>query len=185
MDETANDAVLTSSATPDQRGLSDEDRRILAEADEQFIGSFNHTVDGKGRMVVPLSFRQMLGEKFYIAPSYDFRAVGLYTKLSWARTRHKYASLDPVSEDVLMWVENFNAFSFRDQECDGQGRILLPTQLRDALLGEEKELIVSGAGDYVRVVGAKAQAEQFGTFRSRMPDILKNMNQLRARSLQL
>lgn len=185
MDEAANDAVLTANATPDRRKLSDEDLRLLDEADDQFIGSFNHTVDGKGRMVVPLSFRQMLGEKFYIAPSYDFQAIGLYTKLSWARTRHKYASLDPVSEDVLMWVENFNAYSFRDQECDGQGRLLLPTQLREALLGEEKELIVSGAGDYVRVVGTKAQAEQFGTFRSRLPEILKNMNQLRGRSLQL
>ena len=37
-----------------------------------FIGSYSHSLDGKGRLVVPQSFREELGKTFYIAPSKDF-----------------------------------------------------------------------------------------------------------------
>ncbi len=165
---------------PDAGGLSELDRRLLAEADQLYISSYTHTVDAKGRMVVPQVFRQMLGSSFYIAPSYDFTAVGLYTKLEWARTRYRYASVDPLDGDVREWVEFFNAYSYGNQECDGQGRVLLPTNLREALLGDEKELIVSGADNYVRITGAKANAERFKQFRGRAPEIMSNMSRLQA-----
>lgn len=184
MDETTKDTVLASNQATASQALSEEDLRILQEADNEFIGSFNHSVDVKGRMVVPQSFRQMLGDKFFIAPSHDFCAIGLYTKLAWARTKQRYERLAQQHEQMQEWREFFTAYSFRDQECDAQGRILLPTSIREAMLGEEKDLIVSGAGDYVRIVGAKAHAEQFAAFKKRMPDLMKTMNMLRAGALQ-
>lgn len=161
--------------------LSDLDRRLLAEADQIYISSFTHTVDAKGRMVVPQVFRQMLGNSFYIAPSYDFTAVGLYTKLEWARTRYKYSSVDELDSDVREWLEFFNALSYGDQTCDAQGRVLLPTNLREALLDDEKELIVSGADNYVRITGAKANAERFKNFKGKASAIVSNMSRLKAR----
>lgn len=184
MDDSTNDAVLASNSAPPSQTLSEEDLRLLQEADNEFIGSFNHSVDVKGRMVVPQSFRQMLGEKFYIAPSYDFCAIGLYTKLAWARTKQRYVRPDPADTEVQEWRAFFTAYSFRDQECDGQGRILLPASIREAILGDEKDLIVSGAGEYVRIVGAKANAERFAAFKERIPDLMNTMSRLRARSQQ-
>lgn len=171
----------TTAFQPPPGNLSDLDRRLLAEADQIYISSFTHTVDAKGRMVVPQVFRQMLGSTFYIAPSYDFTAVGLYTKLEWARTRYKYSSVDELDGDVREWLEFFNALSYGDQACDAQGRVLLPTNLREALLDDEKELIVSGADNYVRITGAKANAERFKSFKGKASAIVSNMSRLKAR----
>ena len=88
--------------------------------------------------------------------------------------------MDPLDGDVREWVEFFNAYSYGNQECDGQGRVLLPTNLREALLGDEQELIVSGADNYVRITGAKANAERFKQFRGRAPEIMSNMSRLQA-----
>ena len=43
----------------------------------RFIGSFNHSLDNKGRLVIPQSFRDKLGETFCIAPSFDFQSVAI------------------------------------------------------------------------------------------------------------
>ncbi len=185
MDEMNNDAVHEQATTAPQTPLSEEDRLLLEEADAQFIGTYSHSVDAKGRLVVPQSFRQMLGQKFYIAPSRDFKAVALYSKLAWARTRHRYAKLDPVNNDVLLLLEQFNALSYRDQECDGQGRVLLPPRIRQLLLGDEKELEISGAGDHVRIVGTAAYMNQFQQVLQHMPDIMKTINLLQAREMRL
>lgn len=163
--------------------MTEEDRLLLKEADHQYTGSFSHTIDAKGRMVVPLAFRTMLGPKFYIAPSHDFQAIGLYSNVAWARMRHRYATLDPLNDHMLTFLEFFNALSFRDQECDGQGRVLLPARIRAQMLGDEKELEISGAGYYVRVMSSKAYMEQFAAFRQMMPDVKKTINMLEARRL--
>ena len=80
--------------------------------------------------MIPQSFRGLLGPTFYIAPTRDMKAIGLYSRLNWARMRKRYAELDPYSDDVLSFLDQFAALSFRDQECDSQGRVLLPTYLR-------------------------------------------------------
>lgn len=184
MDEQMNQPVQQPSVPPPvttENELSELERRLLEEVDKQYISSFTHTVDAKGRMIVPQMYRQMLGASFYIAPSYDFSAVGLYTKLEWARTRYRYASVDPLNSNVREWLEFFNAFSYKDQECDGQGRVLLPANLREALLGDEKELVVSGADNYVRITGSKVYDERFKRFKSRATEIVGDMSNIRAR----
>ena len=124
------DETFEAPSSTAQSGLTEEERLLLEEADAQYIGTYSHSLDGKGRLVVPQPFRTMLGPGFFIAPTRDLQAIGLYSRLNWARTRRRYAQLDPVNDDVLGFLEQFTALSFRDQECDGQGRVLLPTILR-------------------------------------------------------
>ena len=49
----------------------------------RFIGSFSHGLDAKGRLVIPQPFREKLGEEFYIAPSFDFKAIAVYPNEIW------------------------------------------------------------------------------------------------------
>ena len=44
--------------------MNEEDRRLLDKYSRTFIGSFSHSLDAKGRMVVPLVFREALGATF-------------------------------------------------------------------------------------------------------------------------
>lgn len=64
----------------------DEERRMNApEAQEhssfrkfKFFGSYDHSIDAKGRIIVPNAYRKALGESFTITVSLDDRAVAIY-----------------------------------------------------------------------------------------------------------
>ena len=160
--------------------LNDEDLRLLRRYESIFIGSYSHSLDGKGRMVVPQAFREKLGEKFFVAPSQDFKSIALYSEIAWARLRDRFARLQAkrMSYELIRFLEQFDAYSYRDQECDGQGRILLPARLRQKILGDEKDVEITGANDHVRVVAARSAEEQFAGFLKDLPDILGAMNAL-------
>ena len=65
----------------------------MSERPVRFIGSFNHSLDTKGRLVIPQNFRDKLGEKFCVAPSYDFKSID-------ARERILYRNYNSVKKDV-------------------------------------------------------------------------------------
>ena len=76
---------MTGAAAGAAEPMTEEDRQLLEKYSKTFIGSFSHSLDAKGRMVVPLAFRETLGETFCIAPSFDFKSIALYPTLQWAR----------------------------------------------------------------------------------------------------
>ena len=87
-----------------------------------FIGSYSHSLDGKGRLVVPQSFREELGKTFYIAPSKDFSYAALYPSASWARVRDGFARLGSMNAELNMFLNQF--LSMTGDEIKA-GRILL------------------------------------------------------------
>ena len=159
-------------------GLSEEDRLLLDKYSRTFIGSFSHSLDAKGRMVVPLVFREALGATFCIAPSYDFKSIALYPNLMWARMRDRYEKLGRVNSSLRRYLEQLDALSFRDQEFDGQGRVLLPAKIRACILGEDKDVEITGASDHVRVVTRVSADEQFQKFMQDLPGLLDDISAL-------
>ena len=137
--------------------LSEEDRLLLAKYEHHLTGSTRHSLDSKGRMVVPSEFRDSLGSAFCIAPSTDFKSIALYSAIGWGRLREgldlreSYERLRSRHSSLVRFLERFDAYSYRGQECDAQGRVLLPLKLRQLVLGEEKDGEISGAGDHIRV----------------------------------
>ena len=158
--------------------LTREDQALIERYRQTFIGSYSHTLDSKGRMVVPQAFREQLGASFCIAPSQDFRSISLYATLAWARLRDRYARLGSLDSRLRRFLEQFDALSYRDQECDAQGRILLPARIRQQILGDEKDVEITGASDHVRVVAAGANAEQYAAFLEDLPGILEHIDSL-------
>ena len=155
-----------------------DDRRALERYERSFIGSYSHSLDGKGRLVVPQTFREELGKSFYIAPSKDFSYAALYPPLAWARVRERFANLGTLNPQLNMFLDQFDSLSFRGQECDAQGRLLLPTKVREELLYGEKDLEVTGANDHVRVIAASRAAKAKEDFKAALPDILKLIGDL-------
>ena len=52
-------------------------------AQTTFSGSFDHSLDGKGRVIIPSSFREALGDDFTITINPDKTAVAIYPKAMW------------------------------------------------------------------------------------------------------
>ena len=172
------DAAAIAAAAAVDEALTAEEQALLEKYSRTFIGSYSHSLDAKGRLVVPLSFREQLGETFCIAPSFDFKSIALYPTLMWARMRDRYEKLGRVNAQLRRYLEQLDALSFRGQECDGQGRVLLPGKIRQNILGDEKDVEITGANDHVRIVARPAADEQFAAFMADLPDILDSISAL-------
>lgn len=172
------DAAAIAAAAAVDEALTAEDQALLEKYSRTFIGSYSHSLDAKGRLVVPLAFREQLGETFCIAPSFDFKSIALYPTLMWARMRDRYEKLGRVNAQLRRYLEQLDALSFRGQECDGQGRVLLPGKIRQNILGDEKDVEITGANDHVRIVARPAADEQFAAFMADLPDILDSISAL-------
>lgn len=155
---------------------SQEDARSLekqgAERKIRFIGSFNHSLDAKGRLVIPQNFRDKLGEQFCVAPSFDFKSIAVYPTEMWEKRNEAYEKLGKLNPALNRYLEQFYALSYDGQTCDGQGRVLLPANIRQKILGEERDVEITGANDHIRVVAEKVSSDSWSQFNAELPQLL-------------
>ena len=136
-----------------------------------FHGSYEHGLDAKGRMIVPAAFRPMLGERFYICPTPDFKAVAIYPSLEWEL--YYCSLLEKLERDARMEriVNRFTKYTYEDCECDAQGRILLPAKLRARFLQDARDVEVSGATTHIRIMRAEDALAEEERFDREIPDV--------------
>ena len=98
-----------------------------------FRGSFEHSVDAKGRVSVPSRFRDILAERYEgrLVLTMDFdKCIMVYPLEEWERVEEKIKSLPQSQKEV----KDFTRFVFSNAtecELDKQGRILIPPSLRE------------------------------------------------------
>ncbi len=137
-----------------------------------FSGTFVHGVDSKGRMIVPANFREALGERFVVALTPDFHNIAIYPMAEWLNQQDKLEALAELDARVLRLIEQFNKYSYTDCETDQQGRLLLPQKMRAKYLDNCREVEISGAKKYIRILKSEAGAAEDDTFRTEFPDPL-------------
>ncbi|KJS84089.1 MAG: cell division protein MraZ [Peptococcaceae bacterium BICA1-8] len=94
-----------------------------------FMGEYQHTIDDKGRLIMPAKFRDDLGEKFVVTKGLD-GCLFVYEMDEWQVLETKLRNLPFTKADARAFARFF--FSGATEcELDKQGRILLPTNLRD------------------------------------------------------
>ena len=163
MDDTKNDST-EKTVSPEKT----EERRP-----KRFIGSFNHSLDSKGRLVIPQVFRDKLGETFCVAPSYDFQSIAIYPTEKWEERNETYERLGKLNPALNRYLEQFYALSFDEQACDAQGRVLLPANIRQKILHDERDMEITGANDHVRVAAVSASGEAWEQFKNELPQLLE------------
>lgn len=113
-----------------------------------FYGEYLHTVDAKGRVIVPAKFREGLGEKFIVTKGLD-NCLFAYSLNEWKELESKLKNLPFTDKDVRAFVRFFFAGAC-ECELDKQGRVLLPQNLREHA-GIEKEIYVLGVSSRVEI----------------------------------
>lgn len=111
-----------------------------------FYGRHEHTVDAKGRMFVPVKFRDRLGSSFMAAAVVD-HCISLYSHEEWDKLMEKVNSFPHFRGRDLQRRFSANA---QDVELDAQGRILLPKKMI-AYGMLEKDVAVIGAGNHAEI----------------------------------
>ncbi|HHV98117.1 MAG TPA: division/cell wall cluster transcriptional repressor MraZ [Clostridiaceae bacterium] len=113
-----------------------------------FYGEYQHSVDAKGRVIVPSRFREGLGDKFIITKGLD-NCLFVYSLDEWSNLETKLKSLPLSSKDARAFIRFF--FSGATEcEVDKQGRILIPANLRE-YAGLEKEIYIIGVSTRVEI----------------------------------
>ena len=98
-----------------------------------FRGSFEHSVDAKGRVSVPSRFREILSERYEgkLVLTMDFdKCIMVYPLEEWERVEEKIKSL-PQSQKEVKDYTRFVFSNAAECELDKQGRILIPPPLRE------------------------------------------------------
>ena len=106
-----------------------------------FTGEYNHTIDAKGRLIVPSKFREQLGEEFVVTKGLD-GCLFVYSTEEWNRFEEKFSEVPLTTKDA----RKFSRFFFAGAatcEVDKQGRILLPANLRE-YAGLSADIVIVG-----------------------------------------
>ena len=112
------------------------------------MGEYLHTIDAKGRLILPAKFREELGEVFIVTKGLD-NCLFVYAKEEWAILEGKLKQLPLAKPEARAFVRFFFAGA-AEVEYDKQGRVLLPANLRDyAQL--DKDVIVLGVSNRVEI----------------------------------
>lgn len=94
-----------------------------------FMGEYQHSVDEKGRLIIPARFREELGAGFVVTRGLD-NCLFVYPRKEWETLEGKLKSLPLTSADARAFVRFF--FSGASEcELDRQGRIVIPGPLRE------------------------------------------------------
>ncbi len=93
-----------------------------------FLGEFEHTIDQKGRLAIPVKFRHALAEGAVITRGLD-NCLTLYPQKAWDSLAEKIASL-PINEPNARSFTRLMLSGAMPVESDKQGRIILPAYLR-------------------------------------------------------
>ena len=113
-----------------------------------FMGEYNHTIDAKGRLIVPSRFREKLGAEFIVTKGLD-ECLFVYPLDEWAHIEEAFRRVPLTNKKARNFVRFFFAGA-ADLEADRQGRILLPPALR-ADAGLEKEIVSAGVLNRVEI----------------------------------
>jgi len=138
-----------------------------------FMSEYTHSIDTKGRVIVPAKFRESLGNEFVITQGLD-GCLFVFPNEEWNAFEEKLKSLPMSNKDARKFVRFFLAGA-ATVELDKQGRILIPTVLRE-FAGLEKDVVVVGVGSRVEIWD-KSRWDEATTF-SDMDEIAEHMSDL-------
>ena len=113
-----------------------------------FMGEYSHTIDTKGRLIIPSKFRELLGEEFVLTKGLD-GCLSIYPMEEWKAFEEKLKAL-PLTNKNARTFSRFFVAGATTCELDKQGRILLPVTLRE-FAHIEKDVLLAGMLDHIEI----------------------------------
>ena len=138
-----------------------------------FMGEYNHTIDAKGRLIVPSKFREALGDTFVVTKGLD-GCLFVYDNEEWQAFEEKLRSLPITNKEARQFARFFLAGA-AEVEVDKQGRILVPNILRE-FAQISKDVVLIGVASRIEI-WSRERFEGMASFED-MDEIAEHMAQL-------
>lgn len=140
-----------------------------------FMSQYNHTIDAKGRVIIPAKFREKLGDSFVVTKGLDGCLYG-YAKEEWSAFEEKLGTLPITNKNSRQFTRFFLAGA-AECELDKQGRILIPSVLRE-FAGLDKDVVLVGVASKIEIWSKERWDESNGEYETNMDDIAMNLESL-------
>ncbi len=137
-----------------------------------FIGEYHHTIDEKGRIIIPSKFRDELGSNFVVTRGIE-SCLFVYPNKNWEQICEKLNSLPFTRKDARVFNRFFMSGA-TNVELDKQGRINISSPLiTHANL--KKDCVVIGTGDRLEIWSKEDWDSFFNSNKDSMSDIAENL----------
>ena len=112
------------------------------------IGEYEHSLDAKGRLIMPSKLRESIGEKFIVTKGLDGCWFG-FSKQEWTNFEEKLKTLPLTNKNARDFVRFFLSGA-TECEIDKQGRFLIVANLRQ-YASMEKDVVIIGVGTRIEI----------------------------------
>lgn len=137
-----------------------------------FMGEYHHSLDEKGRIIIPKNYREELGESFIVTRGLE-NCLFVYAMSEWNKIVEKLKKLPFTKKDA----RNFTRFFLSGAtivELDKQGRINISSPLMD-YASLEKECVVVGVNDRIEIWSKDKWENFFYENQDSLSDIAENL----------
>lgn len=139
------------------------------------IGEYEHSLDAKGRMIMPAKLRQDIGEKFIITKGLD-GCLFVFSQNEWLNFEAKLKALPLTDKNARNFVRFFLSGAM-ECEVNKQGRFLIAGNLREAA-NLEKEVVIIGVGTRIELWNKEKWQKYNEEENASADEIAENMNML-------
>ena len=112
------------------------------------IGEYEHSMDAKGRLIMPAKLRDDIGEKFIVTKGLD-GCLFAFSVQEWTNFEQKLRTLPISNKDARAFSRFFFAGAI-DCEIDKQGRFLISSNLRE-FAGLDKDVVIVGMDSRIEI----------------------------------
>ena len=137
-----------------------------------FIGEYHHSIDDKGRLIIPSKFREELGEKFIVTRGIE-NCLFVYSEENWQKIVNKLETLPFTKRDARQFIRFFLSGA-TVAELDKQGRINITSPLI-SYANIKKECVIIGTGDRLEIWSEESWNDFFNSAKDNMSDIAENL----------
>ena len=102
-----------------------------------FMGEYNHTIDAKGRLIVPSRFRESLGSEFVVTKGLD-GCLFVYPNEEWTNIEEKFRNIPLTTKDARKFSRFFFAGAASCEVDIAQQFYLYPSSLSKSHGPKEK-----------------------------------------------
>ena len=139
------------------------------------IGEFEHSLDAKGRLIMPAKLRDSIGENFVVTKGLD-GCLFAFSLTEWTNFEEKLKSL-PLSNRNSREFTRFFLSGATECEIDKQGRFLIPNNLREAA-ELTKEVVIIGVGTRIEIWDKEKWKSYNSDENISVEDLAENMTML-------
>jgi MraZ protein len=141
-----------------------------------FYGEYIHSIDRKGRIILPAKFREVAKshffEKFFVTRGLD-KCLFMFSEEEWRIQENKFKSVSFTKQQA----RTFNRLYFSgavEINFDTQGRILLPQYLKD-YAGIKKDVVIVGVSNRIEIWSKDCWSEYYGNSRQSFEEIAEKL----------